>query len=171
MSIDGVSLFAGANSYMMANAIPEYLKHKLLELGYDPESVSSKQEAMNLIAKAKRDNEAHNVNLQPKQDEIQNDNPLMKKAKELAARVGVAVSGEDSLEDILSSIQDVLNKLLRVAKQTGDEDLAETVLGFQRDLDKIIEAKNGGGDVENNAVYSVLDAIAEQNKYALGLNN
>ena len=171
MSVNGVSLFAGANSYMMANAIPEYLKHKLLELGYDPESVSSKQEALNLIAKAKRDNEKQAVNLEPKQDKIQSDNPLLKKAKELAEKVGVAVSDDDTLEDILSSIQDVLNKLLKIAKDTCDEDLAETVLGFQHELDRLIEAKNGGGEVENNTVYSVLEAIAEQNKYALGLNN
>ena len=171
MSVNGISLFAGANSYIMANAIPEYLKQKLLELGYDPESVSSKQEALNLIAKAKQDNEKEAVNFQPEQEEIQTDNPLLKKAKELAAKIGINISKEDTLENILSKIQDVLNKLLAAAKDNGDEDLAKIVLGFQHELDRIIEAKNGGGEVENNAVYAVLDAIAEQNKYALGLNN
>ena len=172
MSINGISLFAGANAYSMVNAIPEYLKHKLLEYGIDPESVSSSQEALNLIAKAKKDNQGSIVNMQAHEEEgVQNESPLLKKAKALAAKIGLQVSKNDSLEDILANIQDALNKLLALAKETNDEDLAEKILGFQHELDRLIETKNGGGEVENNSVYAVLDAIAEQNKYALGLNN
>lgn len=169
MNINGVSFYNGANAYQSTNVIPEYIKKKLLELGFDPESVSSLQEALNIVAKAERQKQHQEISIEDRKETAKMEDPLLKKAKALAAKIGIQVSEDDVLEDVLSKIQTVLNKLLKVAENEGDEDLARKVLSFQHELDRIIEEKNGGGEVSNDTIYNILDAIAQQNKYTLGL--
>lgn len=174
MSINGVSLFAGANAYLNMNVIPDVIKNRLLELGINPKDVSSLQEAYSFINGEKGQ---YLAQLQSPVAEGENSkmgsqrSSLRDKAEALARKLGVTVEDDDTLDEIFENIQAAIYILLDEAKNRQDDALVELIKSFQHELDSLIEQQEGGSEVNNNTVYNILDAIAEQNKYALGLNN
>lgn len=170
MGVNGISSYNNSNLYSVNFKLPEYLQVKLLELGINPETVGSIQEANKLIQNAENENNNSNTNtVSEKTEEIIPNDPIRKKAEILASELGVQVNETDTTETILKNIQNVINQLLEYAKSEGDEGLCQKLLSYQHRLDSLIAEYNGGGDVNNNTVYNVLDAMAEQNKYSLGL--
>lgn len=165
MTINAISASMAANMYIAENELPRWIISKLEELGINPEGITSTGHAKELIQKAE-ESKSKEQNQDQDQD---NNSELRKRAVELAEKTGVKVKNSDTTDDIIKNIENVLDKALKIAVSRNDEALYNTIKAYKQQLDGII-ADNNGGSISNSIVYSFMDMVAQQNKYALNLN-
>jgi len=175
----GIMSAAMSGSMYIQNQIPQYLLSKMLELGLDTSNVQSASEARALIQQAEAQQKQQ---AQSKEDNKQgsgannsgsfsNESPVVRqKAVELAEKVGITVSQNQTIDDILNNIQNVLDKLLKAAADDNDEGLYNTIVALQRQLDSVKAEANGTTEAETK-MYSFMDMLAAQNKFTHNLNN
>ena len=168
MSINGIYGYNYAPVRVFGIPIPEYLIKQLIELGIDPKTVQSPAEAMNLIEQAKDPSNgqvgAIRKEEENKEKEIKReDNPLYKKAKALARKLGLSPSEQATLDDILAAIQRQIQDIIDEAEETGDEDLLSFAKECQFELDLLISEKNGA-DSSKMKLFDYIEMLAEQNK-------
>lgn len=167
MSINAISAAMSASVYIqqIGNKLPEWLIEKLVDAGIDPNDVSSISEGKKLLE------ETPQAPKSDSKDGAQNgeSKDLREKAIDLADKLGIKVDDNDKLEDIIQYIQEVIDMVMKAAIAKNDESLFNEMQNYQSDLDGIVAEHNGGG-VSNSVVYSFMDMVAEQNKYALGIN-
>lgn len=170
MSINAISAAMSASVYVQAagNKIPSWFLDKLVDLGINTEEVTSASQAKALISKAEESKEETDDSSE-QTDKNGESVELRRKAEDLADDLGVKVKESDTIDDIIDNIQDVIDKTMKIAIKDNDEALFNAMKAYQGDLDDIIAENNGGG-ISNNIVYSFMDMVAEQNKYALKLN-
>ncbi len=176
MTINAISSAMSVSIYLQSasKSLSSDLIEKLLDLGINPSTVTSEAEATRLITEAEETDKASTSDSEQEEDSSNQSTgsaELYNKAVDLADKVGVRVSEGDDIDDILDKVQDVIDKMLSYAIDTNDESLYDKFQVYQSDLDDINAEMNGGGfTYSGTTVYSFMDMVAEQNKYALGLN-
>lgn len=168
MSINAISSAMSASVYLRdVNKLTDDIIEKLNNLGIDPNSVSSVSEANAAIKKAEESNQSDADSTDKNNGENQD---LRDKVEDLADKIGVKVSENDTIDDIIDNISDVIDKMLAYAIDRNDKSLYDKYSDYKSDLNDI-EADNNGGGYSGIRVFSFMEMIAEQNKYAHGIKS
>ncbi len=138
-------------------------KMKLEALGIDPSSVTSEAQAQQLIKQAEATKHQQNSQ-QQQQGGNSSEQQLISEAKELAAKVGVTVSTDDTLDDITGNIADKIQAMM----DTGDPSKIKTAQEYQTQLARISDEADSITNTQQN-IFNAMDMISVSNKYALGL--
>lgn len=166
MSINAISSAMSASVYLRdVNKLTDDIIEKLNNLGIDSNSVSSVSEANAAIKKAEESNQSDTDSADKNNGENQD---LRDRAEDLADKIGVKVSENDTIDDIIDNISDVIDKMLAYAIDRNDKSLYDKYSDYKSDLNDI-EADNNGGGYSGIRVFSFMEMIAEQNKYAHGI--
>ena len=99
-SISSINGASAAVSTYKCDELSSSTKQKLEALGIDPASVTSEAQAQALIAQAEATKHQQNSG-QQQQGGNSSEQELMSEAKDLASTVGVTVSSNDTLDDII----------------------------------------------------------------------
>ena len=132
-------------------------KMKLEALGIDPSSVTSEAQAQQLIAQAEATKHQQQGGKSSEQE-------LISEAKELASKVGVTVSTNDTLDDITGNIAEEIQAMM----DTGDPSKIKAAQQYQSELAAISDEANAITNTQQN-IFNAMDMISVSNKYALGL--
>lgn len=169
LSAHGRAYYSGASQ----SELPLSLINKMKSLGINPDEAGSVAEAYNLIKEAQKNQNVQNAQ-NSSNDEAKNNNEESSAARdeavELANKIGVKVSENDSAEDIISKLKSYIEKMLSYAVDTYDKALYDKFSEYKRLL-KDIETKESGGTFSDTNVFSFMDMVAQQNKFALNLGN
>lgn len=153
---------AAISSYKTETDLSSTTKLKLEALGIDPLSVTSEAQAQTLIAQAEAAKQQNNTGQQ--QGGNSSEQELLTEAKNLATRVGVTVSSNDSLDTIVDNI----SKEIQIMLNSGDKSKVSTAQGFQTQLASISERAEAIQSTQQN-IFNTMNMISVSNKYALGL--
>ncbi len=174
MSINNLS--ANAKAYYLAGQnsdLPLNIVNKLKSLGINPDEVYSINEAYNLIRQAEQNNKINNSeqlnNASNKRNNGENSDVNRDEALELARKVGVKVSDNDSSEDILANLKSYIDKMLKHAIDTYDKTTYDKFSEYKK-MVKDLETKEAGGTFSNVNVFSFMDMVANQNKASIYMN-
>ena len=168
MSINAVNGMFGANAYLNISKIPEYLKSQMEELGIDPAKASNGNEARKLIQERQE-----NPQTQQTEDAGENKskpNSLLDRVLSLAAKLGIVFDKGESIEEMLSQLQSLIQNLSVQAAKRGNMSLVNFLKDCQFELDSIMTSMKGA-DTSNTQVYNYLEMLAEQNKQSHKLSN
>ena len=157
------SLQAGAISTYKTEELSSTTKLKLEALGIDPSTVTTEAQAQTLIAQAEAAKQQNNAG-QQQQGGNSSEQELLSEAKNLATEVGVTVSSNDSLDDIVDNI----SKEIQVMLNSGDQSKISSAQSYQAQLASISERADAIQDTQQN-IFNAMNMISVSNKYALGL--
>lgn len=157
------SLQAGAISTYKTEELSSTTKLKLEALGIDPSTVTTEAQAQTLIAQAEAAKQQNNAG-QQQQGGNSSEQELLSEAKNLATEVGVTVSSNDSLDDIIDNI----SKEIQVMLNSGDQSKVSSAQGYQAQLASISGRAEAIQSTQQN-IFNAMDMISVSNKYALGL--
>lgn len=157
------SLQAGAISTYKTEELSSTTKLKLEALGIDPSTVTTEAQAQTLIAQAEAAKQQNNAG-QQQQGGNSSEQELLSEAKNLATEVGVIVSSNDSLDDIVDNI----SKEIQVMLNSGDQSKISSAQSYQAQLASISGRAEAIQSTQQN-IFNAMDMISVSNKYALGL--
>ena len=157
------SLQAGAISTYKTEELSSTTKLKLEALGIDPSTVTTEAQAQTLIAQAEAAKQQNNAG-QEQQGGNSSEQELLSEAKNLATEVGVTVSSNDSLDDIVDNI----SKEIQVMLNSGDQSKISSAQSYQAQLASISGRAEAIQSTQQN-IFNAMDMISVSNKYALGL--
>lgn len=157
------SLQAGAISTYKTEELSSTTKLKLEALGIDPSTVTTEAQAQTLIAQAEAAKQQNNAG-QQQQGGNSSEQELLSEAKNLATEVGVTVSSNDSLDDIVDNI----SKEIQVMLNSGDQSKISSAQNYQAQLASISGRAEAIQSTQQN-IFNAMDMISVSNKYALGL--
>ena len=138
-------------------------KLKLEALGIDPTNVTSEAQAQSLIAQAEATKQQHNSG-QQQEGANSSEQELLSEAKTLASAVGVSVSSNDSLDDIIDNISAEIQVMLN----SGDQSKISAAQGYQSQLASLSDRVDSVQNTQQN-IFNAMDMVSISNKYALGL--
>ena len=157
------SLQAGAISTYKTEELSSTTKLKLEALGIDPSTVTTEAQAQTLIAQAEAAKQQNNAG-QQQQGGNSSEQELLSEAKNLATEVGVTVSSNDSLDDIVDNI----SKEIQVMLNSGDQSKISSAQSYQAQLASISGRAEAIQSTQQN-IFNAMDMISVSNKYAFGL--
>lgn len=157
------SLQAGAISTYKTEELSSTTKLKLEALGIDPSTVTTEAQAQTLIAQAEAAKQQNNAG-QQQQGGNSSEQELLSEAKNLATEVGVTVSSNDSLDDIVDNI----SKEIQVMLNSDDQSKISSAQSYQAQLASISGRAEAIQSTQQN-IFNAMDMISVSNKYALGL--
>ena len=157
------SLQAGAISTYKTEELSSTTKLKLEALGIDPSTVTTEAQAQTLIAQAEAAKQQNNAG-QQQQGGNSSEQELLSEAKNLATEVGVTVSSNDSLDDIVGNI----SKEIQVMLNSGDQSKISSAQSYQAQLASISGRAEAIQSTQQN-IFNAMDMISVSNKDALGL--
>lgn len=157
------SLQAGAISTYKTEELSSTTKLKLEALGIDPSTVTTEAQAQTLIAQAEAAKQQNNAG-QQQQGGNSSEQELLSEAKNLATEVGVTVSSNDSLDDIVDNI----SKEIQVMLNSGNQSKISSAQSYQAQLASISGRAEAIQSTQQN-IFNAMDMISVSNKYALGL--
>ena len=157
------SLQAGAISTYKTEELSSTTKLKLEALGIDPSTVTTEAQAQTLIAQAEAAKQQNNAG-QQQQGGNSSEQELLSEAKNLATEVGVTVSSNDSLDDIIDNI----SKEIQVMLNSGEQSKVSSAQSYQAQLASISGRAEAIQSTQQN-IFNAMDMISVSNKYALGL--
>lgn len=157
------SLQTGAISTYKTEELSSTTKLKLEALGIDPSTVTTEAQAQTLIAQAEAAKQQNNAG-QQQQGGNSSEQELLSEAKNLATEVGVTVSSNDSLDDIVDNI----SKEIQVMLNSGDQSKISSAQSYQAQLASISGRAEAIQSTQQN-IFNAMDMISVSNKYALGL--
>ena len=88
----------------------------------------------------------------------------MSEAKSLASTVGVSVSSNDTLDDIIDNISAEIQVMLN----SGDQSKIAAAQGYQTQLANISDRADSIQSTQQN-IFNAMNMVSISNKYALGL--
>ena len=138
-------------------------KQKLEALGIDPTTVTSEAQAQSLIAQAEATQHQQNSG-QQQQGGNSSEQELLSEAKSLASTIGVSVSSNDSLDDIIDNISAEIQVMLN----SGDQSKVAAAQIYQSQLASISDRADSIQSTQQN-IFNAMNMISVSNKYALGL--
>lgn len=153
---------AGAVATYKSDELSTLTKQKLEALGIDPTSVTSEAQAQTLITQAEAARQ--NSSGQQQQGGNSSEQELLSEAKSLATTVGVTVSSNDSLDDMI----DKISSKIQIMLNSNDKSQVSTAQDYQAQLASISDKANSISNTQQN-IFNAMDMISLSNKYALGL--
>ena len=149
-----------------SDTLSEETKAKLTALGIDPSTVSSESEAQSIIAQAEA---AAQIEEQSGEQasSSSSEQDLISKAQELADKVGVSLSQNDSLDEMCGKIS---AKIESLTEQCGtDAAKLSTLQGYSQELANI-NAQYAQVQTNQQNMFAAMNMLSVSNKYALGLS-
>jgi hypothetical protein len=161
MSINSINCIYG---YSSTSYLSEETKRKLLALGIDPSTVTSESQAKRLIEKAQANSSVKETTKTDNKTVSTSESEILTKAKNLAQKMGIKLSKNMSIDEILKSISDKITEMLN----TDDEGTQKIAEGYKQEFSEI---SNEYTPVKQNqnSMYAMLTQSANINKYMLGL--
>lgn len=151
--------------------MPIYLVSKMRELGIDPNLASDASQARELIAEAensKKNNSNLNINTSNSNEKLSqnpNKDDTYQKVKMLANKLGVNVPEGEPIENLVNTLEKVIQNLIELAYKKNDLGMMEFLKNCQLELEQIktiiSNAPNENGDKK---LSNYMDLLAEQNK-------
>ena len=136
-------------------------KLRLEALGIDPSSVVTEAQAQLIIAQAEGALNQRGTNNQ-KQGGNSSREQLIAEAGELALKIGVRVSSQDSLENILKKIAEALNKMAENPNNTDEIEY------YRAELTDLARRADMTINVQQN-IFNEMEMISLSNRLILGL--
>ncbi len=170
MGINPASLI---NSYFGAgnSMLSEETRRRLIALGIDPSTVNSEAQAQIIIQNVLRAKKMEAENIPSKLENIQprccaGEMELMKKAKELAQKMGLQLANNLTLDEILKAIAAQISNVLN--SDTTDKAKRDLYEEYNQELVAIDESYAVVKNNENAIILS-MNMNANINKMILGL--
>lgn len=165
MSINSVGYF-GTYNFSKTSTLSEETKQKLLALGIDPSTILSESQAQIIIDNILKIQGINNTSKTSAKNFCCSECELLSRAKQLANKIGVAISGNMKMEEILLTISTAINKKLSLPKQDEKKFITirncqEELLAIQKDFSTVKQ--------NQNAMYTSMNFSANINKMMLGL--
>lgn len=165
-----VNSLASLGGYCISgvSTLSESTKRKLQALGIDPSCVTSEAQAQSLINAAQTRQQVQKANNESNsKNTCSSEAELISRAKSLASKLGVSVSNNSPLTEILSSISSKINSLSNQSSTEGYN--IQKLQQFQAELYSI---QNEYSTVKQsqNSMYTAMNLTANMNKFSLGLN-
>ena len=161
-SISSIGSAAASLAKHKIEALSSSTKQKLEALGIDPTTVTSEAQAQSLIAQAEATK--HQQNSGQQQGGNSSEQELLSEAKDLASKVGAAVSSNDTLDDIIDNIAEEIQIMLN----SGDQSQISQAQGYQAQLAEISDRADSIQTTQQN-IFNAMNMVSISNKYALGL--
>lgn len=167
MSINSISSLSSSCTTSTQSTLSESTKRKLQALGIDPTSVTSETQAQTLISAAQQRQQVQKTNNDDtSKNTCSSETELISRAKSLASKMGISVSSNSTLEEMLTSIS---SKISSLSSQTnGDHNKIQELKQFQSELSSI-QSEYSTVSQNENSMYTAMNMTANMNKYALGL--
>lgn len=153
---------AAVSTYKTQEELSSSTKMKLESLGIDPTTVTSEAQAQTLIAQAEATKNQQNAGQQGGGNSSEQE--LLSEAKSLASTVGVTVSSNDTLDDIIDNI----SAQLQVMMNSGDQSKISQAQSLQTQLASISDRADSIQSTQQN-IFNAMNMVSISNKYALGL--
>lgn len=167
-SISTSSSFGYVDTSQCSNKLSDSTKRKLQALGIDPSSVTSETQAQALIASAQQKQQIQQTKPNDNNKQVNSsESELISQAKTLASKMGVSVSSNETLSDILSSLSSKISSMS--AEANGDTTKIQDIKQFQSELFSIQSQYSSVQQSDNN-LFSAMNMTANMNKYILGLS-
>jgi len=168
MSINGI--FSSGNFGIIQSAqgqLSEETKQKLQALGIDPSTVTSETQAQALIAAAQQKIQQTNNDSSSKNTCCTSECELIARAKNLASKIGVQTSSNDSLTSLIDKIT---SKLTSLETQTAVDDKNKSEI--QKYKSELTTIKNEYAEVNTNqnSLITAMTLTANLNKFLLGIH-
>lgn len=170
MGINPASLI---NSYFGAgnSTLSEETRRRLIALGIDPSTVNSEAQAQIIIQNVLRAKKMEAENISAKPESIQQnccagEIELMKKARELAQKMGLQLANNLTLDEILKAIAAQISNVLN--SDTTDKSKKDLYEEYNQDLAAIDKSYEVVKNNENALILS-MNMNANINKMILGL--
>ncbi len=154
---------AAVSTYKTQEELSSSTKMKLESLGIDPTTVTSEAQAQALIAQAEATKNQQNAG-QQQGGGNSSEQELLSEAKSLASTVGVTVSSNDTLDDIIDNI----SAQLQVMMNSGDQSKISQAQSLQTQLASISDRADSIQSTQQN-IFNAMNMVSISNKYALGL--
>lgn len=154
---------AAVSTYKTQEELSSSTKMKLESLGIDPTTVPSEAQAQALIAQAEATKNQQNAG-QQQGGGNSSEQELLSEAKSLASTVGVTVSSNDTLDDIIDNI----SAQLQVMMNSGDKSKISQAQSLQTQLASISDRADSIQSTQQN-IFNAMNMVSISNKYALGL--
>ncbi len=167
MSINSVYSSFGYIGNGSGCQLSEETKRKLKALGIDPSTVTSESQAKILIANAEQKQKS--VNNTQKTDSktiCSSESEILSKAKQLAQKLGVNISSEKSVDEILAGLYEKVSTMISSEEPQSQD--PKDLQNIQAEIDAL---RNEYSSVKQsqNSIYTMLNMTANINKYMLGL--
>lgn len=167
MSINSVSSLGGF-SISGQSHLSEATKIKLQALGIDPTSVTSETQAQVLISNAQACQQVQKTtNEDNSKNTCSSECNLIFRAKSLASKMGVRVSNDESLSEILCCLSSKFNTINN--QSNGDSTNIRELQKFQSELSSI-QSEYSVVKQNQNSMYIAMNLSANMNKFMLGIN-
>ena len=154
---------AAVSTYKTQEELSSSTKMKLESLGIDPTTVTSEAQAQALIAQAEATKNQQNAG-QQQGGGNSSEQELLSEAKSLASTVGVTVSSNDTIDDIIDNI----SAQLQVMMNSGDQLKISQAQSLQTQLASISDRADSIQSTQQN-IFNAMNMVSISNKYALGL--
>ena len=154
---------AAVSTYKTQEELSSSTKLKLESLGINPTTVTSEAQAQALIAQAEATKNQQNAG-QQQGGGNSSEQELLSEAKSLASTVGVTVSSNDTLDDIIDNI----SAQLQVMMNSGDKSKISQAQSLQTQLASISDRADSIQSTQQN-IFNAMNMVSISNKYALGL--
>lgn len=154
---------AAVSTYKTQEELSSSTKMKLESLGIDPTTVTTEAQAQALIAQAEATKNQQNAG-QQQGGGNSSEQEVLSEAKSLASTVGVTVSSNDTLDDIIDNI----SAQLQVMMNSGDQSKISQAQSLQTQLANISDRADSIQSTQQN-IFNAMNMVSISNKYALGL--
>ena len=153
---------------VQTNQLSEATKAKLIALGIDPSTVSSEAEAQALISQVEAMSKTDKARPQTNgtQQTTSSEQELMQKARELAEKVGVSLSQNDTLDDMCKKISDKIEQLS--AACANDTAKMQVLKDYGAQLSDI-NSKYRTVQSTQEAIFAAMNMVSWNNQIALKL--
>ena len=170
MGINPTSLI---NSYFGAgnSLLSEETRRRLIALGIDPSTVNSEAQAQIIIQNVLKAKKMETENISAKPENVQQrccagEIELMKKARELAQKMGLQLANNLTLDEILKAIASQISKVLN--SDMADKSKKDLYEEYNQELAAIDASYEVVKNNENTLILS-MNMNANINKMILGL--
>lgn len=167
MSINNISNLGTSYSFCTQNKLSEETKRKLQALGIDVTNVTSEAQAQMLITAAQSRQQVQKTDNSNKDTTCSSELELITKAKTLAKKMGVSVSQNSTMSEILTSLSNKISTLTTQAE--NNQTKTNEIQQFRTELTSL-QNEYSTLTKSQNSIFSVMNMSANLNKFMLGLN-
>lgn len=167
MSINNVSNLGASYSFCTQNKLSDETKRKLQALGIDYTNVASEAQAQLLIQSAQSRQQIQKTDNNNQQTTCSSELELISRAKTLASKVGISISQNASMSDILTSLSNKITNLTTKSSETINKN--NEIEQYRTEL-TTLENEYSNLTQSQNSIFSAMNISANLNKFMLGLN-
>lgn len=162
-SINAGSTSAANETTAQKSKLSNSTKSKLAELGIQETDGMTESEAQAKIAQAQQQQIAQN---QSENEDNSSEEEIRSEAKSLASAVGISVSSDDDVSEILNKIGNELEEMLENAE--GNPSVLSQLSSYLSQLTSL-DSQYDNIQTSQNNMYKAMNMVSTNNKISLGL--